>query len=351
MDSKSDIDRTILLGEAALDHLKKNRIPAYPRHYELWYTYVAGFNRMLNRTINGLLKTQARISDEEMQEVYDAYLSPNRLGVRIEEVGGRVADEINQLEQLIGTALSTTSSYGDSLKAASKDLQGTVDTDQIHVIIKRLVAATLEVEAQNRRLETQLSESKIELASLHSSLEVIRYESLTDQLTSLGNRKHFDQSLEHAIRQAATDGTPLSLVLADIDHFKKFNDTYGHQTGDQVLRLVGLALKQNVKGQDIACRYGGEEFAVILPNTPLAKARIVGEHIREAVASKELVKRSTGENLGRVTISIGVSSLQPEEGLLSLIDRADACLYKAKEMGRNRVVVEGEYELSDRSVA
>jgi diguanylate cyclase len=107
---------------------------------------------------------------------------------------------------------------------------------------------------------------------------------------------------------AENKGVPFSVLLTDIDNFKKFNDTYGHLTGDQVLRLVALALKNNLKGQDIAARYGGEEFAVLLPRTGLPAAEIVGNHIRVSVMNKELLRRSTGESLGRVTISLGVAT-------------------------------------------
>ena len=110
-------------------------------------------------------------------------------------------------------------------------------------------------------------------------------------------------------------------MMTDIDHFKKFNDTYGHLTGDQVLRLVAMSVKQNVKGQDIAARYGGEEFAVILPNTVLRSAITVADHIRRAVMTKELMKRSTGEHLGRVTISIGVATLRKGD-TAQIADRA-----------------------------
>jgi diguanylate cyclase len=125
------------------------------------------------------------------------------------------------------------------------------------------------------------------------------------------------------------------MLMFDIDHFKSFNDSYGHLTGDQVLRLVGMSLKQTIKGQDITARYGGEEFAVVLPNTALRQALTVADHIRRAVMAKELKKKSTGEILGRVTISVGVSTL---------IERADACLYAAKRNGRNRVVCEADPE-------
>jgi diguanylate cyclase len=134
--------------------------------------------------------------------------------------------------------------------------------------------------------------------------------------------------------------------MTDIDHFKKFNDSFGHQTGDQVLRLVALAVKQNVKGQDIACRYGGEEFGVILPRTNLRQAVVVADHIRQSVMSKELVKRSTGENLGRITISIGVSCWRRGDNQQSIIERADASLYAAKRGGRNLVRCESDDDVS-----
>jgi diguanylate cyclase len=136
------------------------------------------------------------------------------------------------------------------------------------------------------------------------------------------------------------------MLMFDIDHFKSFNDNYGHLTGDQVLRLVALSLKQTIKGQDIIARYGGEEFAVVLPNTGLRQALSVADNIRRAVMSRELKKKSTGEILGRVTISVGVSTLQPGDDIYTLIERADLCLYAAKRNGRKRVICETDPEYS-----
>jgi len=163
-------------------------------------------------------------------------------------------------------------------------------------------------------------------------------ESRTDPLTELANRKHFDESINEAIRSAGQCGEPLSLLMIDIDHFKSVNDTFGHTTGDQVLRLVAISLKQNIKGQDLAARYGGEEFAIVLPNTGLKQGIAVADHVRRAVMAKELKKKSTGEIIGRITLSIGVASLLQGDTRESLIERADKCLYAAKRGGRNRVV-------------
>src|SRR6516165_8975612 len=162
----------------------------------------------------------------------------------------------------------------------------------------------------NKALEERLALSRTEISELQHSLEAMRVESLTDPLTGLGNRKYFDRMIEVAVQNALANNEPLSLMMFDIDHFKSFNDTYGHLTGDQVLRLVALSIKHNVKGQDIAARFGGEEFAIVLPRTALREATLVADQIRCAVMGKELMKRSTGQHLGRVTLSIGVAAFR-----------------------------------------
>jgi diguanylate cyclase len=143
-----------------------------------------------------------------------------------------------------------------------------------------------------------------------------------------------------AAREVGEDGGPLCILIGDVDHFKKFNDTWGHATGDQVLRLVAQCFKANTKGRDTAARYGGEEFVVALPQTTLANAITVAEHIRAAVESKKIVKRSTGETLGSISLSIGVAQFKLGEQISETLSRADACLYAAKRSGRNRVIGE-----------
>jgi diguanylate cyclase len=135
------------------------------------------------------------------------------------------------------------------------------------------------------------------------------------------------------------------LLLADVDLFKNINDTFGHVVGDRVLRFVASTLKQSVKGQDIVARFGGEEFAVILPRTPLRAAVEVADQLRLAVMKAELIRRSTGEKQARVTISIGVAALHHRTTPQALLEAADVCLYAAKRSGRNCVVGEKDERL------
>jgi diguanylate cyclase len=339
-------ERTVAFAEIAFSQIKALRQPAIPRNYEIWFAYATGYNPSLNQTINETLQRQGNLTDADLEQVYSSYLSPTRLTDRIDNVGSRVMDEINQVMAMVDAAVGTATSYHESLADVSSKLGTAKDRDGIRAIVESLVQTASEMQKNNQALEARLTASKQEINELQENLEVVRTESLTDPLTSLSNRKYFDESLAKAIAEAMERSEPLSLVMTDIDHFKTFNDTWGHLTGDQVLRLVAMSVKQNVKGQDIAARYGGEEFAVVLPNTVLRSSLTVADHIRRAVMSKELMKRSTGQNLGRVTISLGVASLRTGETAQSLIARADACLYAAKRNGRNRVICETDPEVA-----
>jgi diguanylate cyclase len=339
-------ERTMAFAEIALGQIKALRQPASPRHFEIWYTYATGYNPSLNQTINEKLTRNGTLSEADIEHIYETYISPSRFTDRIDSVGSQVMDEIEQVMAMIGAAAGSASSYTQNLAHVSQNLGGDTDDAGVRSIVESLVTATKEMEQNNQALEARLSASKQEIDQLQENLETVRTESLTDPLTSLANRKSFDDALLRVIGEARARNETLTLLLTDVDHFKKFNDTYGHLTGDQVLRLVALSVKQNVKGQDIAARYGGEEFAIVLPNTALRAAITVGDHIRRAVMAKELMKRSTGEHLGRITISVGVASLRPDDTPQTLIERADNCLYAAKRAGRNRVISETDPEAS-----
>jgi diguanylate cyclase len=339
-----EYERTMAFAELALGQIRSLRQTAIPRNYEIWYVYATGYNSQLNKVINETLARNGKLTEADLEQIYETYLSHIKTTDRIDKVGARVIGEIDDVMLLIGEALEMSATYGESLSVVGAKLAAVANNEQARKLIDSLVHTTRDMRDTTKALEERLALSKEEISNLQQSLEAIRAESLTDPLTGLGNRKYFDRSLETAVATAVATSEPLSLLMFDIDYFKSFNDSYGHLTGDQVLRLVGMSLKQSIKGQDITARYGGEEFAVVLPNTALRQALTVADHIRRAVMSKELKKKSTGEILGRVTISVGVSMLKPGDDMDSLIERADACLYAAKRAGRNRVVCEADPE-------
>ncbi|KJC50242.1 diguanylate cyclase [Bradyrhizobium sp. LTSP849] len=337
-------ERTMAFAEVALGQIRSLKQTAIPRNYEIWYVYATGYNAPLNKIINETLARSGKLTEADLEQIYDTYLSHIKTTDRIDKVGARVIGEIDDVMNVLGDALGMTGAYDASLLGATEQLSSAKSREQIKAIVETLLRSTGEMRETNKALEDRLTLSKNEISNLQQSLEAIRAESLTDPLTGLGNRKYFDRMIGMAVQNALASGEPLSLLLFDIDHFKSFNDSYGHLTGDQVLRLVGLSLKQTIKGQDITARYGGEEFAVVLPNTALRQALTVADHIRRAVMAKELKKKSTGEILGRVTISVGVSMLKQGDDTDALIERADSCLYAAKRNGRNRVICEVDPE-------
>jgi diguanylate cyclase len=336
----TDSDRTIALAEQALSQIKALQLSAEPQDYEIWYTYVAGTRPKLNAHINDILAQRRTLSPADLDQIYYQFFSSARAAQRVENVGAKINDEVDQIVAMIEAAIGATAQYQNELEDSSRKLALPIDRETLRVIVESLVFSTKEAERENSTLSASLGISRKQIAHLQEDLVSIRAESLSDPLTMLANRKHFDQSLEEIMDKSRQSGELFSLILADVDHFKSFNDTHGHQMGDHVLRLIAAEMKQAVKGQDVVARYGGEEFAIILPATGLTAAASVAERIRQTTMSKELRRRKTGESLGRVTISLGVAEYRHHESAQDLVERADNCLYAAKRRGRNCVVAQ-----------
>lgn len=337
--SDQEFKRALGYATAAIELLKRSAIPPYPQFYELLYTYATGVNPTLNARINTIFRDGTPTADLA-ERIYNEFLKANDVNERISSVSERMSARIESVHDAIDTAMAMANSYSGSLQAASGDLELDMTPEAMKDMALRLLKETRRMQDTNRKLEQKLESSRDDIAALQRDLDEVRRESMLDPLTKIFNRKCFDEGLAQAMIEARRSGEPLSLMLVDIDHFKRFNDTYGHQTGDQVLRLVAMTLKSNIKGKDLAARYGGEEFVAILPSTDLDGAVIVADNIRKAIQAKELLKRSTNEKLGRITASFGVAVFANDDTASSLIERADRCLYAAKHAGRNRVVSE-----------
>ncbi|WP_156352100.1 MULTISPECIES: GGDEF domain-containing protein [unclassified Devosia] len=337
--SDHEFTRALGYANAALELLKKSSIPPYPQFYELLYTYATGVNPSLNHRINAIFATGNSPSASLAETLYNEFLKSD-VNDRMSTVSERMQVRIEAVHSAIDHAMTTANAYSGSLQSAQGDLERDIGPEALKALATRLLAETRRMQDTNRTLEQKLEASREDIASLQRDLDDVRRESLLDPLTKIANRKSFDEGLRAGIAEARQTGGPLCLILIDIDHFKSFNDTYGHQTGDQVLRLVAMTIKSNIKGRDLAARYGGEEFVAILPNTDINGASIVAENVRAAIHGKELLKRSTNEKLGRITASFGIAAFRPSDTAGSLIERADRCLYAAKHAGRNCVVTE-----------
>ena len=333
------VERTVGIGKRATELMRAYSQSAAPRAYEVWYTYVTGLKPQLNETVKALVAQKNTLTAQDIDRLFDEHLSNEALEKQANRTSGNLLIELKKVIDLIETALGSTARYGSSLESVNRDLRGGgMDGTKLHDIVETLLDATKAVAASNQELESRLHASRDEVEDLRKVLEEVRTESMTDALTGIANRKLFETTLVARVAQSQIEKTSLVLVVIDIDHFKRFNDTFGHLTGDQVLRLVTAAMRESMSSNAILARFGGEEFAMILPDADEASAFACAEAIRKNVMCRELLKKSSGESLGRVTVSLGIAQMRADDTASSLLERADLCLYRAKAAGRNRTV-------------
>lgn len=200
-------------------------------------------------------------------------------------------------------------------------------------LIASLQAKNQALLEMNRELEAKIHERTHELAEANTRLAQL---AVTDGLTGLYNHRHFHERLTLEVERSQRSGLPLSLLMLDVDHFKQFNDTFGHPAGDEVLRQLARVLADTRRANDVVARYGGEEFAVIFPGENSTAALAAMEVAREEISSRVLKRRSTNEDLGAITISTGIAEFKTGDTPAGLLERADGALYASKRSGRNR---------------
>jgi len=334
----------LVLARGTIDELAVQRLPTSPSNYEIWIAHRAGVSPELSREIEGRLLRGEVFTDEVNEELFDRYFAKTRLSAQMIEASAGIARELADVVSSLRGAGVQAERYAGELQSASQRMEVGVAPSDFSTIVARLAATTREMADYNRQLEGKMEVYSRQVETLQSTLQNVRVEALTDGLTGLANRKHFDEILRSRIADEQVNKAGLCLLLCDIDHFKRVNDTWGHQVGDQVIRYVAGVLRHNAGSDALAARYGGEEFAVLMPRTMLTTAETVAKNICRDVRAKKLSRKSTGQVLGSVTISIGVSSYRNAEGMGSFVGRADACLYHSKRTGRDRVTTDSEEE-------
>ena len=311
-------------------------IPLTPANFHVWFEYFLGSNLELKTAIDELIASDKAFTQDVNENLYCEYLNADK-----NEILQEVHKETQKIFQNIFQAsLSTNdlaSDYSEKMREYSNKLHGARDLTQMQDFIEDIINDTNHMADSSRQLNQQLEAATSQIETLSKQLEETEKEVLLDGLTGLNNRKAFDKKIEELCEKADDNEGLFSVIMLDIDYFKKFNDQYGHQVGDEVLRIVGSHLKENLKGKDFPSRYGGEEFVVLLADTRLDKATIVADQIRDNISKKGLKIKKTGQSLGTITVSLGVSEIRHGDTPESVVERADSALYLAKNSGRNNV--------------
>jgi diguanylate cyclase len=319
--------------------MSKHNIPINPLNFAVFYEYISGRNMTLNNQIDALFAKQTVFTYQLSIDLFKKYICNTSINS---------LEKINKtLFQLVTKTSEALDNTGDKANAASihfqnysKNLEGNHGLSDIKSVLTEIITETQDLAETSRLLQTQLDESALELKQLRQELVRAHETAKTDALTGLLNRGAFDENLDTHLKNNLQSNSELCLVMLDLDHFKKVNDTYGHVVGDNVLRYAANLMKQHITEHHHAARYGGEEMAIIMPNTPINEAIKIAESIRTSLAMNPLKRKGSKESIGIVTVSIGVSSLKSNDSTESLIERADRAMYRAKNNGRNQVMIE-----------
>jgi len=315
-----------------------------PAAYSVWYEYLAGLNQPLNAELDKRLQEPDKLAPPDIDQLYQQFVSG-----REQREAAKIQNGLSELlGKLAGVAAATgqgTADYARALEECERELASIGDAEGLQRVLKSLVQSTAAAHDAAEKVQTELQSSRAELQQLRDSVGNLQSEAQSDPLTGLHNRRGFERTVAELYGEGGDGLGKCALLMADIDHFKKVNDSYGHLIGDQVIKAAAQVLKSAIKGRDIVARFGGEEFVVLLPDTPAQGALALAEQIRTAFGKLRIRRQGSDELIAQVSISIGVATPLADESVEHAIDRADQALYRAKNEGRNCV------RLADSAVA
>jgi diguanylate cyclase len=315
--------------------LQEFKIPATPANYAIWYEYHAGLSPNLQRTIDILISNHATFDDSTLQDLYATFFSSAKEAQAVRETSMLALRTLQDIAGLANTAHADAHQFGATLSGFAAEGLGEI-LGNLKALIENLVRESKKMAGRSEYVGLRMRESAEKIEALERNLENAIRDSTMDSLTGVANRKSFDAAIRKTAGEAMNSGDDLTLLMIDIDHFKRVNDTWGHPIGDAVLRHLAQTIQQAVRGGDHVARYGGEEFAVILPRTDAKAALNVAENIRQSLAREPFLLDLTPP-LTPITVSIGVACYEPGDPLAEWVGRTDAALYQAKSGGRDRV--------------
>jgi diguanylate cyclase len=341
MDFREDLSTSSDYLRKAVPLMVQRAIPPTPYNYALWYAHVQNANPELSRTLLHQFPDAAAYDHDKSEALFFEFFVKNYLP-NSPKAQNLLVNIVAHLARTVSKNVKGTQEYGCALREAMDVFDVAVDPQRIRDALVQLLADTAAVEALNQEFQLELHSASLEVEILRKELEKSQHSARIDPLTNIANRRAFNDAIAQS---RSIPDNPISLLLLDLDNFKRCNDTYGHLMGDRILEIVGEVLAGVQCESVFVARYGGEEFAVIVHNSA-SVALPIAEEIRQKVAAIRIKKRNTKEVIGAISVSIGVVQARSGEAVENLIERADVALYRAKANGRNCVVFDGDADTS-----
>jgi len=338
MDFTETPEQALATARRATDAMTLHGVVPHPRNYALWYAYCAGTMPELVRAVDAAIAAGQPFTEARCASLHARFLAEPETDSTWEAASESVRQSVMRAMEYVGAAHRGASDYGRTIEDMSGRLDAVAEQDEFALVLTQAAEETRRFVDLNRALEENLAQSSREIAEVREHLEALRREGRTDTVTGLANRRVFDIALKESVVLAEHDRRPLSVVVMDVDNFQTFRGSFGERVGDQVLRLIGRSITENVRGQDTVARYGEQSFAVILPDIGRDQAAATAESIRTAIAARSVVNRRTQTSLGQVTMSLGIAEWRSGEAPSDLARRAGEALHEAKARGRNRWV-------------
>lgn len=321
---------------------EKYKTAPYPNAYAVWFAYSTKSDPALVAEIDELLLGQDTISPYDIDVLFQAYLAEDQSAFAAHDLSQAIGDEIGEVLSVIDASLQQNSAFTETLTTLEQDLpKAAASPEQLNSLVSGLIDENRRMSAMTAELNQGLVRSQNLIAILSDQLDEVRTQSLRDPLTSIPNRRAFDKTLEDAIHHAARMREPLCVAMADLDHFKALNDTYGHEAGDVVLQNFARLISSNADEPRLVARHGGEEFAILFPGSELMEAYNRLVNIKHLLTQIDHQLVGAPSSLPVVTASFGVAQYKPGMTARELMQKADKYLYEAKTKGRNRVCAPG----------
>lgn len=322
--------------KAALGYMGRFNIPVTPQNYSVWFEYVTEKNRELAAAIDGCIVQGGKFTPENNRRLYRNFIERKKED-RSELHYLEFRQILLELLRMLADNCSNIAASQNNLSQHIRQLEEEKNPEEIRAIVRKVVADTGSLLNATRNLNENVKGRAVAIQKLREDLAREKKLASMDGLTSVANRRAFEEELERQIHAVRSAGDPLSLVFVDIDHFKKINDNFGHITGDTVLKVIARMISRSIEKTAFLARYGGEEFVILLPRMDVEGAMCLAEKTRERLERYEWRKKDTGEVLGRITASMGVAQYACPESGEEFVKRADEALYRSKQEGRNRV--------------